>query len=156
MSIDSTDKISLKRTDEREFAFKMLYAAEFNDDPWEEQISHLDDEARKMVSEYVNRLATIYGTYKSQFDHLIEETLENWELSRIAVVDKVILRLALSEIFYFDDIPPEVSINEAIEMAKKFSTARSGKFINGLLDAIYRKLKKELDSGVQAGNIMNG
>ena len=72
---------------------------------------------------------------------VIEKRLKNWELQRIAVIDKVILRLALAEILYFSDIPPEVSINEAIELAKKYSTEKSSKFINGILDAIYRRHK---------------
>jgi N utilization substance protein B len=61
----------------------------------------------------------------------------------VAIIDKVILRMAIAEIIYFDDIPPQVSINEAIELAKKYSTARSGKFINGILDAVYRKQKNK-------------
>ena len=58
-------------------------------------------------------------------------------------MDKVILRMSIAEIIFFGDIPPEVSINEAIELAKKFSTDQSSKFINGMLDAIYRQLQKE-------------
>lgn len=139
-------RFGIKRSEEREFAFKMLYAGEFNDDPWEQQISRLDEELQQKATTYVVKIAQVYNTYKKNFDGVIDETLENWELSRIAIVDKVILRMALAEIFYFEDIPPEVSINEAIEMAKKFSTAKSGKFINGLLDAIYKKLKEEESS----------
>lgn len=135
--------LTIKRSDEREFAFQMLYAGEFNKDPWQQQIERLDEEARIKATAYVEKLAKIYGEHKTEFDKKITQRLENWELKRIAVIDKVILRLALSEIFYFDDIPPEVSINEAIELAKKYSTARSSKFINGVLDAIYRKNKEE-------------
>ena len=84
--------------------------------------------------------------YKSNLDTLITEKLDNWELTRVAVIDKVILRLALAEILYFEEIPPQVSINEAIELAKKYSTDRSGKFINGILDAIYRERQEEKNS----------
>jgi N utilization substance protein B len=133
----------IKRSDEREFALQMLYAREFNDDSWQQQVERLDEERRRKVTAYVEKLVLVYGNHKTDFDGKISQQLENWELKRIAVIDKVILRMALSEIFYLDDIPPEVSINEAIELAKKYSTARSSKFINGVLDAIYRKYKAE-------------
>ena len=62
-------------------------------------------------------------------------------MGRIALIDKILLRMAICEILYFPDIPPKVSINEAIEIAKEFSTAGSGKFINGILDAILSEEK---------------
>ena len=74
----------------------------------------------------------------------------------MAIIDKVILRLAIVEILYFDEIPAEVSINEAIELAKKYSTAGSGKFINGLLDAIYRTQKAKLRSKNNKEGITSG
>ena len=66
--------------------------------------------------------------------------MKNWELHRIAVVDRNIMRLAIYEMLYREDIPPVVSINEAVDIAKKFSTQDSGKFVNGVLD----KIKSEL------------
>ena len=69
----------------------------------------------------------------------------------MAIIDKVILRMAIAEIIHFEDIPPEVSINEAIELAKKYSTAGSGKFINGILDAIYRGNKKNREKNNKEG-----
>ena len=134
---------TFKRSDEREFAFQMLYAAEYNKDPWQEQIDRLDKQNRPKVTPFVEKLVLVCENHRKEFDDRISQRLKNWELKRIAVIDKVILRMALAEIYYFEDIPPEVSINEAIELAKKYSTARSGKFINGVLDAIYRGLKQE-------------
>jgi N utilization substance protein B len=136
-------KRTIKRTEEREFAFTMLYASEFNQDPLNLQIERMDERSQEKATPYVKSLISIYNTSKDEFDKLIKEKLENWDLRRVAIVDKVILRMAVAEIIHFDDIPPEVSINEAIELAKKYSTAGSGKFINGLLDAIYRKNKKK-------------
>lgn len=80
----------------------------------------------------------ILGTLKhiSEIDSLIEKHLQNWDLSRVAVVDRNILRLAIYEMLHRDDIPPVVSINEAVDVAKKFSTDESGKFVNGILDRI--------------------
>ena len=143
MNIDSMGKRIIKRTEEREFAFKMLYASEFNHDPFEVQVNLLDAVSQKKATGYVKNIVKYYNSSKKEFDSIIEEKLEHWDLSRVAIVDKVILRLAVAEIFYFEEIPPEVSINEAIELAKKYSTAESGKFVNGLLDAIYRSYKQK-------------
>ena len=73
---------------------------------------------------------------------MISKTSQNWRLERIARVDHSILRLAVYELLYRDDIPPKVSINEAIDLGKKFGTEESGAFINGILDKIYTSLSK--------------
>ena len=79
---------------------------------------------------------------KKEIDGYISKHTFNWDMSRIAIIDKNILRMALGELLYFEDIPPKVSINEAIEIAKKFnSTDKSSKFVNGILDAIFNDLK---------------
>ncbi|HET56271.1 MAG TPA: N utilization substance protein B, partial [Ignavibacteria bacterium] len=65
------------------------------------------------------------------------------KFERIALLDRLILRLALCELLFFEEIPPKVTINEAIDLAKKFSTEDSGRFVNGILDAVLRKLKQE-------------
>jgi N utilization substance protein B len=78
--------------------------------------------------------------HRSEADEIIKKHAKNWELHRIAAVDRNILRLAIFEMLHRDDIPPVVSINEAVDIAKKFSTQDSGKFVNGILD----KIKGEL------------
>src|SRR5580693_8661056 len=78
--------------------------------------------------------------YRDEVDERIKKHAQNWELHRIAAVDRNILRLAIYEMLHRDDIPPVVSINEAVDIAKKFSTQDSGKFVNGILD----KVKGEL------------
>jgi N utilization substance protein B len=80
----------------------------------------------------------IKGTleFRQEADDLIQKHAKNWELHRIAAVDRNILRLAIYEMLHRDDIPPVVSINEAVDIAKKFSTEDSGKFVNGILDKI--------------------
>ncbi len=78
--------------------------------------------------------------YRDEADACMMKHVKNWELSRIAAVDRNILRLAIYEMLHRDDIPPVVSINEAVDIAKKFSTPDSGKFVNGILD----KVKGEL------------
>jgi len=77
---------------------------------------------------------------RDEADEVITKHARNWELHRIAAVDRKILRLAIYEMLHRDDIPPVVSINEAVDIAKKFSTQDSGKFVNGILD----KVKSEL------------
>jgi transcription antitermination protein NusB len=77
---------------------------------------------------------------RAEADEVIKKHAKNWELHRIAAVDRNILRLAIYEMLHRDDIPPVVSINEAVDIAKKFSTQDSGKFVNGILD----KVKGEL------------
>ncbi len=80
----------------------------------------------------------IRGTleHRPEIDERIRKQVRNWALNRIAAVDRNILRLAIYEMLHREDIPPVVSINEAVDIAKKFSTAESGKFVNGVLDKI--------------------
>src|SRR2546427_1444423 len=78
--------------------------------------------------------------HRDEADAIISKHAKNWELHRIAAVDRNILRLAIYEMLHRDDIPPVVSINEAVDISKKFSTQDSGKFVNGILD----KVKSEL------------
>jgi N utilization substance protein B len=80
--------------------------------------------------------------HRSTLDKSIQEHAQNWDLNRMAVVDRNILRLAIYEMLYRDDIPPIVSINEAVDVAKKYSTQDSGKFVNGILDRIKGELSR--------------
>jgi N utilization substance protein B len=84
----------------------------------------------------------IRGTleHRDEADAVIRKHAKNWELHRIAAVDRNVLRLAIYEMLHREDIPPVVSINEAVDIAKKFSTQDSGKFVNGILDQVKREL----------------
>lgn len=73
---------------------------------------------------------------KDELDKAIAEHTENWDFSRLAIIDKNILRMGLAEIYYFPDIPKKVSIDESIELAKTYGSADSGRFVNGVLDAL--------------------
>jgi N utilization substance protein B len=77
---------------------------------------------------------------KEELDKAIAEHTENWDFSRLAVIDKNILRMGLAEINYFPDIPKKVSIDEAIELAKTYGSADSGRFVNGVLDALGKEV----------------
>jgi N utilization substance protein B len=80
---------------------------------------------------------------EEEANEIIRSHAENWEFSRIALIDRLLLRMAICEMLSFPDIPPKVSINESIEIAKKFSTENSGKFINGILDAVLLMLYEQ-------------
>jgi transcription antitermination protein NusB len=86
----------------------------------------------------------IRGTleHRNEADEIIKKHAKNWELHRIAAVDRNVLRLAIYEMLHRDDIPPVVSINEAVDIAKKFSTQDSGKFVNGILDKVKGELMR--------------
>jgi len=73
---------------------------------------------------------------QTELDEIISRHAENWDLSRIALIDHIVLRMAIAELLTFEDIPPKVSINEGIEIVKRYSTSKSGQFINGILDAV--------------------
>ena len=80
--------------------------------------------------------------FSQEADETLVEYTKNWELSRIALIDRLLLRMAMCEMLSFKDIPPKVTINEAIEVAKRYSTAKSGQFINGILDAVLLDYQK--------------
>lgn len=87
--------------------------------------------SRKLVMATIDNIQSI--------DEQVKSVLQNWKYDRISTIDKLILRLGVCELLFFDDIPYEVTINEAVEMAKKYGNAESQKFVNGVLDAIVKK-----------------
>ncbi|GAF63809.1 transcription antitermination protein NusB [Bacillus sp. TS-2] len=102
--------------------------------------SVLDD--GEVASDFLNEL--IYGTLKNkeQIDQLITENLTGWKIERMGHVDRAITRMALYEMLYIEDIPVNVTFNEAIELAKAFGGEESGKFINGLLSKSIEKMNQ--------------
>ncbi|MBN2190669.1 MAG: transcription antitermination factor NusB [bacterium] len=127
----------------REIIIKNLYANEISgcDDSnseslVSEELGRLDEKSRSFILDICRG---IIGK-KDEIDSIIVRYADNWDLNRIAVLDKNILRLAIYEMLFVEDIPPVVSINEAIDIAKKFSTRDSGKFVNGILDKIHKEL----------------
>jgi N utilization substance protein B len=127
----------------REKVLQLLYAFEMNRDNKNNMITEIlsdveDNGDRAFAHNLINRVIL----NETELDGLIKEKVDNWDLSRIALIDRILLRMGLCEILFFPDIPPKVSINESIEIAKVYSTSSSGKFINGILDAILADLKK--------------
>lgn len=85
-----------------------------------------------------------YETIKNreEFDGYIQSKAENWELERIALLDRILMQMGISEMLNFPEIPIKVTINEYLEIAKKYSTPKSSKFINGILDSLYAEFRK--------------
>ena len=91
--------------------------------------------------DYATKLVDCVFKYLDNVDKLIQDKLVNWEMKRLATMDKIILRMSISEMLYMEGVPPKVSMAEGIEIAKQFSTSDSSRFINGVLDAIYNDHK---------------
>ena len=143
-----------KRTCSREFALQILYeldltpseVAEALEDFWKdrtdlalsnpEKMALEEDKKEPDVREYTEKLVRGTLAKKSQIDPTIERFAENWEMHRMACVDRNILRLATFEILHVDEIPVKVAINEAVELAKRYGEQDSSKFVNGILDRI--------------------
>lgn len=93
-------------------------------------------------ADFANVLVEGVFSNRAEIDKFINKYAKNWKLERMAVVDRNVLRISTFELLYLEEIPPKVSINEAVNLAKKFSTEDSGKFVNGILD----RINKEKDS----------
>lgn len=137
-----------KRSHSREYALQLLYQIEITNDLTEDQI--LDfwkqlDEHRESgpidaeIKKFTEELVHIVRRNRAPIDHMIESCAEHWNMKRMAVVDRNILRLGVAEIVYALDVPTKVAINEAIELAKKFGDQESARFVNGVLDQIAKK-----------------
>ena len=133
-----------KRTKARECALKVLYQIEMTKDSYSDSLRAFwerSPEAEESVKEFTGLLVKGVEDNKKDIDGVISKYATNWQIGRMAVVDRNILRIAAFEMLYLDDIPPKVSINEAIDIAKKYGDTDSGKFVNGILDKII-KVKK--------------
>jgi|AMFO01.1.fsa_nt_gi transcription antitermination factor NusB len=135
-----------ERRKAREFALQVLYAYELAQDDLELTFNRLSDynPLPDALRDFAWELVQATVAHKNEIDEFIRRKSQNWVLERIAVLDRLILRMAATELFYFPDIPPKASISEAVEIGKTFSTQESGAFINGILDAI---LKEGLEQG---------
>ncbi len=132
-----------KRSLAREFALQILYEIDITGDDHKTVLAtfwHLvEEDVSDEVKQFAADLVETVVKHRSDIDAKISMYATNWELDRMAVVDRNVLRLGGCELLYRNDIPPKVSINEAVDLAKKFSGLQSGKFVNGILD----KLKAE-------------
>ena len=129
-----------KRSKSRECALQMLYQIDIRHADCQQILQEFwrDHQSTLDVKVFANRLVQGTMEHLTDIDPLIARHADNWNLKRMAVIDRNILRLGVHELMYLDDVPPKVCINEAIELAKRFGDAESGKFVNGILDAIHK------------------
>ncbi|MBN1780897.1 transcription antitermination factor NusB [bacterium] len=134
-----------KRRKARELVLQSLYAETMSRDPAETIIGQLMKplENDQEVHAFAEQLFRQCIRFAEALDLDVASMLKNWEFNRVALIDRLILRLALCELLYFQEIPPKVTINEAIDLAKKYSTGESGRFVNGILDALFKKCSDE-------------
>ena len=154
------------RHEAREWALQFLFQSEFNraeslDEGFRLFWQHQDDEPtaaplrppdagatdsqdrqRAKARRFAEELARGVIAHHAEIDPLIAQHAENWEIDRMGTVDRNAMRIAVFEMLYRDDIPPVVSINEAVELAKAYSSIESGKFVNGILDRIRKELRR--------------
>lgn len=134
-----------KRTKARECALQVLYQIDIRKDSadglfadfWETEGAESD------VKNFAESLVRGTASNIVKIDEMISKYASNWKLNRMAVIDRNVLRLAVYELLFCKDIPSKVSINEAVDLAKKFGDVESGKFVNGILD----RIKKEAVDG---------
>jgi transcription antitermination factor NusB len=131
-----------KRSVARECALKVLYQIEMTsrtpqqslDAFWEQENEHPED-----VRDFAAKLVDGIYAHLSDIDEKLGEYATNWQLNRMAVIDRNVLRMGLYELKFANDIPPKVAINEAVDLAKKYGDLDSSKFVNGILDKVHKK-----------------
>jgi len=130
-----------KRTLAREFALQVLYQIDITHDSYDVSLNnfwqaHSEENIEEEIKKFTDELVKGVTENLSVIDTKIAQYATNWQLKRMAVVDRNILRMGCFELIFRDDIPFKVSINEAVELAKKYSSLEASKFVNGILDKI--------------------
>ena len=128
----------------REATMQALYALEINNGFPQDVLQLCDDSFNNSDNDiYTRELFNCVVEKQSWADDLISQCLENWEYGRVAILDKILLRMGVSEIYHIEDVPPKVSISEMVEIAKVYSTEESSSFVNGILDTIYKNYSEK-------------
>ncbi len=128
----------------RELVIQFLYLTEMNEGEIENQLKTFWENnscEEEDVQSFTEDILKDIFDHKEEIDTQLEKYSDNWTLSRMAVIDRNLLRMAASELMYSKTVPPKVAIDEAVEIAKKYGTADSPNFINGVLDRILKELK---------------
>ena len=134
------------RTKARECALKILYASDIRKEPHEDVMRSFWENhptIKNEVKEFSDFLIEGVSKNKSSIDLFISKHATNWQIQRMPPIDRNILRVATFELLFAEEIPPKVSINEAIEMAKRYGDMDSGKFVNGVIDKINKSERKQ-------------
>jgi len=134
-----------KRRRARELAIQVLFYMEFKPDAPDDGFRIICENfnSQEAIRPFSRQLVVGVWENKATLDRLISRSSKNWRLDRMSRVDRNILRMGVYEILFLKDVPPKVSIDEAVDIGKKYGTEDSGPFINGILDNIYTQLKRE-------------
>ena len=134
-----------RRRKAREIILQSLYADDISGTGWKESLKNTVERrgSTDETVEYAERVISNIIESREELDKMIKESLENWKLERVAVVDRIILQIALAELIYCQEVPTGVIINEAIEIAHKFSSGKAGSFVNGILDKLAKEVRKD-------------
>lgn len=135
-----------QRREAREVVLQALYAYEIGKGKWTHIINTVikpQFDKDKDTFKFAERLFLKVVNKQDILDEIIQAHIKNWRIDRLTTIDRLILRLAITEFLFFEEIPTKVTINEAIEIAKKYSTQKSGNFVNGILDSALEQLRKD-------------
>ena len=129
-----------KRHRAREWVLRALYAEEMREEPGHDSLASLllHDPPDDLDEPFARKLYAHVLESDKRYDEEIENHLQNWDLKRLAIIDLLLLRCALAEMDGFPDIPHQVTLDETIELAKRYSGGQAGAFVNGILDAIIK------------------
>jgi N utilization substance protein B len=128
-----------RRSRGREVALQVLYQVEQNAGMPAREIQQFINRrllGEPKLVEFTEGLIAGVRENQARIDQMIQDVTENWRLDRMAAIDRNILRLGAYEVLYREEVPPKVAINEALELAKRYSTAQSSRFVNGILDRV--------------------
>lgn len=125
-------------------ALEILYQVEVGGSTADEVLALRQWERKQQMPDFTFRLVKGISKNKKTIDRFIEKSVENWKLERLSIIDKNIIRIAIYEMIHERDIPFSVSINESVELAKRYGTIDSSKFVNGVLGNIAQNLREKL------------
>jgi transcription antitermination protein NusB len=134
-----------RRRKSREFALQVLYQLNITKQDATKALTQFQENflPNEEADDFLKRLVLGVIEHYTELDRLIERYSENWRLDRINMIERNILRMALFELLYCEEIPPKVTLNEAIDLGKRYGSEESGSFINGLLDRIQNEVVRK-------------
>lgn len=135
----------LSRHAARQQALDFVFESMFRDDEIQAAFDDAFDARDTQVSEYTHFIVSGVKEHLEEIDSLIEKNLKGWKKNRISKISLTILRIAVFEMLYSDDVPVSVTINEAVELAKNYATDGDGSFVNGVLGAVSKDIEKSGD-----------
>ncbi len=142
---DNKDKKPISRREERQQALNFVFERMFRDDSAEEAFEDALNARDTEISDYAKMIVKGVEEHLDEIDGVIEKNLKGWKKNRIAKLSLTIMRIAVFEMLYVDSVPASVSINEAVELAKNYATVEDSSFINGVLGAAEKSIRKSGD-----------